>query len=69
MSEEVNRYSNYFYEEDEMSKYRLKAHSLAHDIWIIEKKYLWLIWLTYGAGGAGNKARMEEVKHALEEGN
>ena len=45
--------------------FRVKAYDIKNDIYIIQKKYLGLLWLTYAPAGAGPKTKMEELVNSL----
>ncbi len=33
-----------------MKKYRIKPYDLVHDIWYIQRRFLWIFWLSVGVG-------------------
>ena len=36
-----------------MKKYRIKPYDLVNDIWLIQKRFLWIFWLSISAGSEG----------------
>ena len=49
-----------------MGKYRLKPYDMKNDLWVIEKKHFWFLWVPYSSAGAGTKALMIKVLKELE---
>ena len=46
------------------SKYRLKAYDVAADIYLIQKRFLFM-WFTCPSFGAGKKEKMTQIIHDL----
>lgn len=34
-----------------MKKYRIKAHDVVHNIWVLQERRWWFFWVPIGTGG------------------